>query len=131
MSEYTYSITDNTKRRAEDAEAVAAYSNWYDNTDKENRLDEAISLGYIESIADDDRYFLETVLDEARRLNHGPEWIKEIMDREREFDNPHLDISQDAEEQKATVETVIEAYKMHISIRDWCVGAKPTVETPE
>ena len=74
---------------------------------------------------------METVLDEARRLNHGHEWIKEIMDSEREFDNLYLEISEDAEEQKVTVETVIEAYKMHIALRDWCVGAKSAVETEE
>ncbi len=122
MGDFTYSITDNTTRRNEVVNEAVEFANWYDNASAENYLDEAIDMGFIEYREGDDCYFLETVLDEARRLNHGPTWIKEIMQQEREFDNPHLSISEEAEENEASLDSVIEAYKELIAIRDWTIS---------
>lgn len=123
MGEYSYSITDNTDRSPEDADKVFSYCNWYDNTEPKARLKEAIKLGYIEAEDGDEALFLEVVLEEARRMNHGPEWIKEIMDRERKFDNSHIDIAEEAIEQEATVKQLKEAFKELVAIRDWAIGA--------
>ena len=120
MGEYVVEFTP--KHRPEPIHEATGFAEWYDRTDPENRLEEAVNLGFIEIQRGDDEYFLETVLDEARRLNHGPAWIKEIMDSEREADNPYLAISEEAEEKEADLDEVIEAYKLHIAIRDYGVG---------
>ena len=120
MGEYFVEFTP--KRRPELIHEITEFAKWYDRTDPENRLEEAVNLGFIEIQRGDDEYFLETVLDEARRLNHGPAWIKEIMDSEREADNPYLAISEEAEEKEADLDEVIEAYKLHIAIRDYGIG---------
>ena len=127
MGEFTYSITENTIPRPEAINETTGFANWYDRADKETYLTEAVNLGFIEFQEGDDCYFLETVLDEARRLNHGPTWIKEIMDQERELDNPHISIAEEAEERKYDLETVIESYKELIGIRDWAIGANKGV----
>ena len=73
MGEYAYDITASTDRRPENIEEVKKFKEWYDNTEPEIRLEEAVKIGFIEFRPNDDCYFLETVLDECRRLNHGSE----------------------------------------------------------
>ena len=94
MGEYT--VTFKAKEWHEPIHEAAGFAEWYDNTDPENRLEEAVKLGFIEAQRGDDDYFLELVLKAARDMNYGPAWIKEFMRLERKSDNMHRDIAEDA-----------------------------------
>ncbi len=119
-----YTVTLTPKSYVEPITETTGFADWYDSTDPDKRLGIALKEGVIECQAGDDDYFLETVLDEARRLNHGYTWIKEIMETERKSGNIHYDISADAVESQAFLEDVIDAYKLHISILDYGLGNK-------
>lgn len=120
MGEYT--VEFKPKNMSESIHETTGFAEWYDKTDPEDRLEEAVKLGIIEAQHGDDDYFLDTVINEARRLNHGYAWIKEIMKMERKSDNIHRDISKDAEEIGACLEQVIDAYELHIAILDYGIG---------
>ena len=55
-------------------------------------------------------------------MNYGPAWIKEIMKKERESDNMHRDISEDAEEMGACLEQVLDAYELHLTLLNCAIG---------
>ena len=120
MGEYT--VTFKAKEWHEPIQDITRFAEWYDNTDPEKRLEEAVKLGLIEAQRGDDDYFLELVLRGARDSNYGPAWIKEIMKGERECDNIHRDIAEDAEEMGACLEQVLDAYELHLNLLHWGIG---------
>ena len=120
MGEYT--VTFKAKEWHEPIHEAAGFAEWYDNTDPENRLEEAVKLGFIEAQRGDDNYFLELVLKAARDMNYGPAWIKEIMRLERKSDNMHRDIAEDAEEMGACLEQVLDAYELHLTLLNCEIG---------
>lgn len=120
MGEYT--VTFKAKEWHEPIQDITRFAEWYDNTDPEKRLEEAVKLGLIEAQRGDDDYFLELVLRGARDSNYGPAWIKEIMKEERECDNIHRDIAEDAEEMGACLEQVLDAYELHLNLLHWGIG---------
>ena len=120
MGEYIVEIK--AKEWHEPIHEAARFAEWYDNTDPENRLEEAVKLGFIEAQGGDDDYFLELVLKAARDMNYGPAWIKEIMKLERKSDNMHRDISEDAEEMGACLEQVLDAYELHLTLLNCEIG---------
>lgn len=120
MGEYIVEIK--AKEWHEPIHEAAGFAEWYDNTDPENRLEEAVKLGFIEAQSGDDDYFLELVLKAARDMNYGPAWIKEIMKLERKSDNMHRDISEDAEEMGACLEQVLDAYELHLTLLNCEIG---------
>lgn len=120
MGEYIVEIK--AKEWHEPIHEAAGFAEWYDSTDPENRLEEAVKLGFIEAQRGDDDYFLELVLKAARDMNYGPAWIKEIMKLERKSDNMHRDISEDAEEMGASLEQVLDAYELHLTLLNCEIG---------
>ena len=120
MGEYT--VTFKAKEWHEPIQDITRFAEWYDNTDPEKRLEEAVKLGLIEAQRGDDDYFLELVLRGARDSNYGPAWIKEIMKLERKSDNMHRDISEDAEEMGACLEQVLDAYELHLTLLNCEIG---------
>ena len=122
MEENKYVVELNAKEWHEPIQDITRFAEWYDNTDPENRLEEAVKLGLIEVQNGDDDLFLEMVLKAAREMNYGPAWIKEIMKGERESDNMHRDIAEDAEEMGACLEQVIDAYELLLSLLNWGIG---------
>lgn len=120
MGEYT--VTFKAKEWHEPIHEAVGFAEWYDNTDPEDRLEEAVKLGFIEAQRGDDDYFLELVLKAARDMNYGPAWIKEIMRLERKSDNMHRDIAEDAEEMGACLEQVLDAYELHLTLLNCEIG---------
>lgn len=122
MGDNKYVVELKAKEWHEPIKDITRFAEWYDNTDPENHLEEAVKLGLIEAQNGDDDLFLEMVLKAARDMNYGPAWIKEIMKKERKSDNIHRDIAEDAEEIGASLEQVFDAYELRLSILNYGIG---------
>ena len=120
MGEYT--VTFKAKEWHEPIHETTEFAEWYDKTDPKNRLEEAVKLGLFEIQDGDDELFFTMLLDGARELNRGPAWIKEIIRLERESDNIHRDIAEDAEEMGACLEQVLDAYSLHLTLLNCAIG---------